>query len=59
MVMVHESVIVPRKIQALIDPAIEWKDLSPAEKFDNWLEGAGISLSGFSDDSDHDGFFQS
>ena len=44
------------EIQALIDPAIEWKDLSPAEKFDTWLEGAGISLSGFSDDPDNDGF---
>jgi hypothetical protein len=44
------------EIQALIDPAIEWKDLSPAEKFDNWLEGVGISPSGFADDPDHDGF---
>lgn len=44
------------EIQALIDPAIEWKDLSPAEKFDTWLEGAGISLSGFSDDPDNDSF---
>ena len=44
------------EIQALIDPAIEWKDLSPAEKFNNWLEESGISLSGFSDDPDNDGF---
>ena len=43
------------EIQAIIDPAIDWKDLSPAEKFDDWLEGAGISLSGFSDDPDNDG----
>lgn len=45
------------EIQAIINSAIDWEDLSPTEKFGNWLESFGtISLSGFSDDPDNDGF---
>lgn len=44
------------EIQTIIDPAIDWKNLSPAEKFNDWLESFGsTSLSGFSDDPDGDG----
>lgn len=44
------------EIQTIIDPAIDWKDLSPAEKYDNWLTDFGsIGPSGFADDLDGDG----
>ncbi len=44
------------EIQAIIDPAIGWKDLDPSAKFAAWLNDFGsISLSGAADDPDGDG----